>query len=237
MKELNDIVQQTITSMNENGTIKKIIEDKVENTVKSIIMEQLREHSEFGNGLKEYVRGALNIDFERLGIAGHNDFILKMVDTLVTNELRTESNERLKKSLKEIISNPPKEINLTEIVRQFKNQFRPEENEEYADQTQMTLICRCDDDYFHYIDMDEKANKQRYQCDYRIGLHKESNTNEWKVFTLNIKDCDIGKNLFMGPFYAMEKLLYQLYCGKSTVIIDVDPDEIDTDYYSGENHE
>ncbi len=227
MLDINEIVQETIASMDHEGKIKELIEQKVSSTIEGVIADSFKEYSDFGRNLKKYVDEKLNIDFRAIGLEGYHDHIIKTISSVISANLHGESEKRLKETLGKIIVEAPKQMKLSEIIKMAREQFEEEASEE--DNRWESMTCRVDDrndTFFRYISFDKKPDKSRHGCAYRIGLHKDRDSKKWTVFTMTIDNESMNKSLFIGPFYNVEKILYQMHCANSEIIIDLDDDQI-----------
>ncbi|OUR99271.1 hypothetical protein A9Q81_11905 [Gammaproteobacteria bacterium 42_54_T18] len=236
MLDINKVVQDTIANMDHEGKIQELIEAKVTSTIESIMEDSFKEYSSFGKGLKTYIDDKLNIDFDGIGLEGYHDHIIKMISTIMSKQLHGESEAKLKKTLESMLVEAPKQIKLSDIIKQAKGQFTEEASE--SDNRWGNMTCRVEDrhdNFFRRINIDQKPDASRYQCNYQIGLSKQHREDEngnrtgevyWEVFTMTINDTNLKNNLFVGPFYNIEKLLYQLHCANSEIIIDLEDDEI-----------
>ena len=229
MLDLNAIVQDTISNMDHEGTIKDLIEKKVSSTIESVIEASFREYSDFGKGLKEYVEESLNIDFNRLGIEGYHDHILKIIGGVIDAKLKGDSERKLKETLDQIIVEAPKQIKLSEIISMMKEQYTEDASDADNRWENMTCIVQDRNDaFFMYISLDSHPDKSKHSCAFRIGLHKNrSKDNVWEVFTISIDGKSMRDTMFAGPFYQTEKLLYQIHCFNSEFIVDLDDSEIE----------
>ena len=229
MLDINKVVQETIENMNHEGKIQELIERKVSDTIESIMADSFKEYSDFGRNLKKYVNDSLNIDFNRIGLEGYHDHIIKIISKVISTNLHGESENKLKETLSSIISEAPKQMKLSEIVSMMKEQFT--ENASEGDNRWDNMTCRVDDRndrFFCYIGLDKEPGKSSHGCEFRIGLHRSSDDkSKWEVFTMRIDGDEMKNNLFVGPFYNVEKLLYQMHCANSEIVLDLNDDEID----------
>ena len=215
MQDLNEIVRESMELLSESGKIELMISKKLESVIKDTIESELSSYSDFGKNLKRHIKECVGIDFSSLGIDGYNDHMLRMIGTIMDKQMQGESKEMLEATLTEMLSDPPKEIKLSELIKLFKEKFTEEANEERIER--MTCIVEGrNDNFFAHVSMSMKENTEKYRCDYRFGL--------------SIDGEDLKKGLFVGPFYGLERLMYQMHCCGTHVVLDVKDNNMDLDY-------
>lgn len=228
MQELNDIVNDALSKMQENGKIEEIIAKKVEETVESAINDQLREHSNFGRNIKEQLKAILQVDLSGAGIPSYHDFIIKSIRKSVDDQLKNSSVEKLENMISSIIANPPATIKLSDFIEDFRENSEEDacdDGEEY-----FTFIVDDDHDGFVRIHFDTKSDKEKWNCKNKLHckFDKENKGPEgedlWEVFSVTIDGEDTNRSMFAGPFYNFERTMYQMHCCNTKLIIDVSPD-------------
>ena len=227
MLDLNKVVQETIAKMDHEGQIQNLVEEKVTETIESIMGSYFSSYSQFGKGLKEYIDNSLNINFEKIGLDGYHAHITNLLSTIISQKLYGESAEKMKSVVASLLSEAPKQIFLSEIISKMKEQFTADACDSDARWESMTCKIDGNDRYFRYIGLDPEPGKARHQCTYSIGLHKTINESKWEVFSIEIGGKDVTANLFAGPLYNIEKLLHQMYCANSEIILDISYSEIE----------
>jgi hypothetical protein len=60
--DMNLIINNQLAALNEEGYVEKIIRKQLEETIKDVVEDSLRSWSDFGKGLKETVKGQLQIN-------------------------------------------------------------------------------------------------------------------------------------------------------------------------------
>ena len=229
MQDLNEIVLESMDLLSESGKIELMISKKLESVVKDAIERELSSCSDFGKNLRRHIKECVGIDFSSLGIDGYNDHMLRMIGTIMDKQMQGESKERLEATLTEMLSDPPKEIKLSELIELFKENFTEEANAESIDCMTCIVEGRCDK-FFTHVYMSMKENTEKYQCDYRFGLRLDRETGIRTVYTMTISGANLKKGLFVGPFYGLERLMYQMHCCGTSVVLDLEDGEMDLDY-------
>jgi hypothetical protein len=230
MQELQDAVATAFANVVAAGTIEKAIEKKLTDTITSIIDEQLRSYSDFGKSLSAHVKSALQVDFDKLGLPGYNDFILKLVRAQVSQQAEDSIARQVEAQLKELLEPAPKEITLSALVEEFIKFSDDETRYSSRQPDQITLISERDNSFtssvFHHIGLDPEPRKRRYDCAYEISVH------DGKVYSIRLDGTDPSKHLLLGSLRGFRRRLFQLHAAGTKLIIDRDADEINT-YYPG----
>ena len=212
--DINGIVSSCLEGMKTSGIIAKTIRDKVESETIKKIEEMFRWQSDFSKGLEKHLSGSLKVNFnEIVGIDGYHQQILNMIQKVVDNQLAGDAQKRVAETIEKILENPPEKIVMADAIKQFLEDGAEKASEEGWDE--MTYIVKdANDRYFSYISFDPEPNKTEYSCRYRLGIHKDRGHGFDSVFTLSVNGQDAGKELFAGPVYGIERLLYQAFVAK-----------------------
>lgn len=235
MKELQQAVFTAFSNIVAAGAIEKAIEEKLTKTITSIIDEELRSYSTFGEQLKERVKAALQVDFHNLGLPGYNDLILKIIRQQVDAQLNATIETQIEQQMKELLAPAPAEIKLSQLVEEFikgehsDRQYRPCSCDE---SDRITLIVREESlisSKFYHIYLDKESDTEYYKCPYQIDVH------DGRVYSVQIDQKDPSKTLFVGPMHGFKRRLFQLYAAGTRLIIDGDENSINT-YYPGRDH-
>ena len=220
MKELEVAIVAAFTKMAETGAIQTIIEREIERTVGDILHSSLQPYSDFGKSLGKTIKSALNVDLDRLGIAGYNDTILKIVKTKLDSSMELFGKAQIEKDLEELLKVPPKEIKLSQLVEQLKDHYGDHGRECTCIITHDMRMDGWGRVYLHKNDRVEKSD-----CEYEMAF-----TADGEVYSVSIDGRDPSKKIFCGPFYGFERDLFQMYAAKTRLIIDEDDVDI---YYKG----
>ncbi|WP_325753522.1 hypothetical protein [Burkholderia pseudomallei] len=235
MKELQQAVSTAFSNIVAAGAIEKAIEEKLTKTITSIIDDELRSYSTFGEQLKEHVKTALQVDFRNLGLPGYNDFILKVVRQQVDAQLDATIATQIEQQMKELLAPAPAEIKLSQLVEEFiKDEHTDRQYSSCScdESDRITLIVRAESGFtskFHHIYLDGEYGTESHDCPYRIDVH------DGRVYSIQLDRKDPSKTLFVGPMRGFKRRLFQLYAAGTKLIIDGDENSINT-YYPGRDY-
>jgi len=215
--ELSGIIQEAVDGLLTSGKLEEIVAAKVEDTVQTIVEQNLRSYSDFGKSLDQYVKNTLNVNFDTLDISGYNAFILKVIQKQLDGRMQGEASKRIEEDLKTLLGHPPGEMKLSDLIESFKEMVEEECREDEHDEISFNWD---DQGTFAYASWDKEPGKKRHQCAYRIGFH------DGRPFTWLIDEADPKKSLFMGRMYAFDRKMFQLYAAGVPIVLDeenVDP--------------
>jgi hypothetical protein len=160
-----------------------------------------------------------------LGLPGYNDFILKVIRKQVDAGINNVLAQQAEEQMKSLLSPPPTEIKLTDLVKQFIEANQSSDCS--CDGSDgISLHIRASERGWHWIALDEDEGKSEYNCDNRFGVSPDGG-----IFAFTFKEKDPAKTLFIGSIYGFARSLFQMHVAGTKLIVDCsDADEIETNY-------
>lgn len=225
MKELEQAVVTSFATIVASGAIEKAIEEKLTATITSIIENELRSYSTFGEKLKEHIRVAMQVDFDRLGLPGYNDLILKLVRKQVGELTEKALAEQVEGQLANLLAPAPAEIKLSELVQQFISFHRDRISCSCDGPTRISLHVEESRFGSRWVALDRESGKSEYECAIRFGV----SDSDGRIFGLRLDRREVEKTLFLD-LHGVERQIFQLHAAGSRLIIDGDEHSIDTSY-------
>ena len=219
MKELETAIVAAFATMTKTGAIQQIIEKEIERTVGDILHSSLNSYSGFGKQLEKVINDSLNVDMEQLGITGYNYTILNIIKSKLDSSIEVIGRAQIEKDLEELLQCPPKEIKLSQLVEQLKNNY-----DEIHDEC-TCIVSTSTPDGWGRIYLHKQSSVNRRDCEYVLAY-----TADGEIYNISIDGRDPSKRIFCGPFYGFERTLFQMYAAKTRLIIDEDEVNI---YYNG----
>lgn len=235
MKELQTRIADSYNSIESDGILQKVIDDKVTQTVKSAVDEIVRDvfgcGSDFRKNLESAVNNALKVDFSTLGIAEYNHTVLNIVQEQLNNitdeKIRSNINERLTM----ILDTPPEKITLTELVQEFKKRMLNRYNNDGQEEITFIFDNSPSPLTFKYIYLDSKSGTSQYNCQYRLIIKKIDNSNLFEVWSAEIGEREVDNGIFIGKLHSFDRLLFQLHTGNTKLELDInDSDDVNCKY-------
>lgn len=224
MQDLQNAVSAKFAEIAASGAIEAMIEKQLTETISSIIKDSLRSYSDFGKGIEQAVKKAVNVDLARLELPGYNDLILKLIQRQVSAQMENAMATQIEEQMRDLLSSPPTEIKLSDLLKEFIEHEASDCVCDTPDRISLHVEKRSDGYTHIYFDKDE--NKSEYSCAFALHV-----TPDGKVYSLKIDEENPKKKLFAGPFYNVERRIFQLYAAGTRLIVDGDSeDDFDTSY-------
>lgn len=208
-----------------SGKVEQAIEAKLEQTIKQVLDEELRAYSDFGQTITAAVKKSLSLNGE-LNLPEYNAAIIEIVRRQVKNYTEAAIQKQVAANLENLLEPPPAEIKLSELVTQFVQDTKERREGEcvcYGDGETITLHVWDSDHGFWYVALDDDSDKKKENCDITIGVYKG------KIFRLRFANTQIEKEMFAGPFYGFERMLFQMKA-QNTILTRDDTDDVDLNY-------
>lgn len=223
-----DFREQVVAAVDQvavSGKLEAAIAAAVEKTLVEIIRDQLTKYSGFGKQLEEVVKKSLAFQGE-LDLPSYNDTILKIIGRQVEAYTSNAIQRQVAENMKELLTPAPESIKLTELVAAYIEHVKEHAHSGVTyGEAEISLHFTSDDGAFRYIELDSEPNKRRYECAISIGVD-----NKGIVYVLRFRNQNVEKDMFAGPFYGFERMLFQMKAAKSTIIFDAVPSDIETTY-------
>lgn len=243
---LEENISLMIAKKLEDGTIEKIIEDKLTSAIDSAVSDIFR----WGDGekaIKEKLKAVMIPVIERHNF---NDYALK-IDTVLTeiiNKTSLVDNKHILENFKELMIEPEiKEIKLSTIFEEYKKYVA-----ENVDTDGLEANCEDGDPYYDYVEVSVNVEKEEeryfkssydnakivFSCDhdeneeleYTLNVYKSKDENKnWTILRNGItENVDIGSLRTLSKF---EILLFKLIRSFAKIEIDTnyDSDEVEPD--------
>lgn len=221
--DLKDVIEKQLKEIIESGVIENKIKETLTKSIESIIVDSLKDWSDFGKGLKEKLSKSFNLDLSRLTIPEYGSMMLSYIKDEIDLHMKNETNKTLKKSISNFFKPLEKdEYNLSDIVDGFKEMVKNENmNSQDILEESIEITCIVKGDGSAYVDLylDEGENKEKYQCDWHIRINENG---IWHIQT-PYGELHKTRNTILSPF---ERLLFQMYSQK--IKINNDSDKIET---------
>ncbi|APB77409.1 hypothetical protein PPYC2_21745 [Paenibacillus polymyxa] len=212
--DMNLIINNQLAALNEEGYVEKIIRKQLEETIKDVVEDSLRSWSDFGKGLKETVKGQLQINLDKLDIPSYNQVILNVIKGEIERSIHEEGTARIQEQLQELLGTGKNEYRLSELVKEMVEDELKLEELSYEEVEQITVIV--EEKYgTKYVYMDPKEDVEWYQCKYKISLEKDMT-----VSRAEVSDKKFDNRVIMGGMYGLDATLFKMWTQKATLVID-----------------
>lgn len=126
MKDIQNVVTQAVKFMAEDGTIEKMIFTQLEKTINSLLVDCLREYSDFGKSVKEKISESINQSLDGIKFPLYNKYIAEITEKHFRKWLDEEASKHLSKQIEEHLPVIKKEGKFSELVNEIENLCRDE---------------------------------------------------------------------------------------------------------------
>lgn len=243
--DFNELFKTSFAKVMASGEIEAHFEKTIKETITSQMDRAIRWDNEFEKQIKEVFKEILHFDPRQMKLDDYRDLVMTTVRAHIQDHFNAELVERIKNDLDRITSSAPERTAISEMREEFEKHVR-EENDDGCgchdpeeEEVDYTFIFEKSKYGSMYLYMDEKPDKSKYDCKYRLFLtnvDKEERTegqkNELRIFNVSVDGNEIGDKSFRNKipsFFGYGSDLYAMYLRKSVIVADETPQ--DTDRY------
>jgi DNA-binding transcriptional ArsR family regulator len=224
MMDLNKMVNDSLAKIEAEGYVEKVVEKRLKETIASIVDDLFRSYSDFGKELEKEVKAYLSVDLKKLNLTGYNVMVLNAVQEELDKVVHIQGVEKIKESLVKLLSNPPKEYKLSELIDEFKRDVLSDD----SDYEGREISFHFKREYGSiYISFDRDDDKSEYRCQYRIWVEEDGS-----ITTITINDKKFDNKVIMGGLWGFDKTLFKIYTSGTKIIMD--DGDVDIEYGSSE---
>lgn len=220
--DMQKAVESAMTNLVASGKIEAMIEKKLEETIKSLIDDNLKSWSEFGKALGEAVKNSIKFDGSKLSLPEYNTLILNSVTEIIQREMtepvRKACEEKLAKLFKPLNKT---EYTITEIVEMFhKDIVGDAENDSDGDEDKMgqefSLFIERSSGGWLYLSLDEEEGKSKYSCKFRIHVYLK----EGKILSIDADGTKLDKAKNSTSLHGFADTLFKMYASGVKIVDD-----------------
>jgi len=121
MKELNQIVTTKLSTMIDNGSIEKMIEDQLEKLMQSTIESMMESYSDFGRTLTKAVENSIGTSLNYVTFPEYNHFVAQLVQEKYGQALDKHAATLLEKLLEKELNPVPEALNAQKMLDEIQN--------------------------------------------------------------------------------------------------------------------
>ena len=220
--EIQKIATDKIAELEANGELKKVIENRVEQTLKDVIDYELREYGDFGVSLKNAVKQSLqNV---RVTLPEYNLYVAEVVQRKFQEVLKSDLTNNLEALLTEVIPTVEATVNMSTIFARLEKEFKYGLLENNID----TIEIRSEESnsgVFRHLQVDVSFSEDH---DESVMLNFISYKNEpWTISSIHESGRVIShpKNL-LGHMSELAKFFFPYYAMRTQFNFDCEIDDI-----------
>ena len=224
--DLKEIIERSVNNLIESGAIEKAIATNIEKSVADAIKDSMSSYSTFGKQLTKAVQEALKVHGD-IDLPSYNDAILKIVARQVETMTDAAIQRQVAERLKQLLTPAPESIKLSKLVEDFIERVKSEKESGcvcYGEEGKVSVHVTEPDKGFTYVYLDKEGNVPANKCEIKFGVYRG------EVFSLSFQNQDVEKQMFVGPFYNFERLLFQMKAAKTKIELDVNEHDVSTSY-------
>lgn len=228
MKELNEVVTDKIALMINDGTVEKIIAEKLERTITECIDSSLKTWSTFGKVLTKKIEESMQCASNDIKIPAYNQFIKNIVSEKFSQVLHEQAADHLSELINEIIEPIKKEARISELLNSVNEAWADYAIEQGNDEIKIDVDENSDRTAlyvtFHHPEYDfynVKVSFYNFKCNkedlWHIGYINEDGKritgepcNRAKISGNNITDI-LFKYYAMGTKFELDTKIESIY--------------------------
>ncbi|MBG9882818.1 hypothetical protein KY998_10810 [Bacillus paralicheniformis] len=210
---LNQMVNESLKNIEEEGFVQATVEKKMKQTMESIIDDIFSSWSNFGKNLKEHIQQELKVNLDELKLEAYNHMILNVVKEKMDEAIHVQGTEKIKKQLDYLLSDTKTEYKLSEIIERMKDKAMEWDSDEYYDRQISLHVEKASVLSFVYFDKEEY--KEKYECQYKLSID-----NEGRLNSCRIDDKEFDNKVIMGGLHGVDELLFKIYTTGAKVLLD-----------------
>lgn len=212
--DFRQLVIESFDRITASGEIEKCIDKALTTTIAKVIDNEFCSYGDFGKQIGEAVKRSLALNGD-LDLPSYNEQILKIVRRQVEAYTRDTIQKQVAANLTRLLEPPPEEITLEQLVEAYKEQLRDHEAAGcvcYGEEKEIYLLVESSGSIltnYKYIELRHKPRKSddRFGTKYDIRLSVDGNG---KVYSVGFADKDLANEIFAGPFYNFEQMVFQM---------------------------
>ncbi|WP_271725627.1 hypothetical protein [Bacillus paralicheniformis] len=224
---LNQMVNESLKNIEEEGFVQATVEKKMKQTMESIIDDIFSSWSSFGKNLKEHIQQELKVNLDELKLEAYNHMILNVVKEKMDEAIHVQGTEKIKKQLDDLLSDTKPEYRLSEIIEKMKDEALEWDSDEYFDKQISLHIEPMSSMAFVYFDKEEY--KEDYRCKYRLAIDEKG-----ILRRCTIDDKEFDNRVIMGGLHGVDELLFKIYTTGAKVLVDENDINV---YYPSEDED
>jgi hypothetical protein len=235
---IQEIVDNKIKALNEDGTIKNTIEKTIENTLLKAITDALGDYT-LRRNIEKMVTDQVSSVVADIGFTAYNSFIAEKVKQITEEVCRDDIAEKIQKTFNEMLVVKRDNIKLSEIFDQYRKWVceEVEEPEKYSLEYFHVKFERNEEYDWYDIELAKEKPKDKYSWHYldhaiHFTLHKKfKEPGMGYISSTYLDNCNIKDRFRFRHLSDIEALLINLTYNETPIIIDVESeDDIDNSY-------
>jgi hypothetical protein len=212
---VNEMFSKIVQQQLQDGALEKALKNKIDELFDNCVRDAFGYNSDIRKALESTIKNAISPNLTNLGTFPKYH---QLVMSSITNAATKFQNEKLQavidKELEAVFKEIPEKLTLTWILEQIKLETQEKEGEEF-ESGELALFIKTSSCGYSHIYIGREEGMSYYSCEYQIDI-----TDKGEIYSLKIDGNDKGNPLTVGNLYSFQKLLFNAYVMKSTIILD-----------------
>ncbi|MRW82950.1 hypothetical protein GJ698_02445 [Pseudoduganella sp. FT26W] len=222
MDQLKDAVAAAFDNIVASGAIEAALQEQVGKAITSAIKDQIGGYnSDFTKKINERVKALIDVNLDEIDLPCYRQLVADIIKKRVGAVMTSQFTEQLDKDIAELLEPAPAEITLHALLEEFIKH-----NLDYYRRDELR---GCDFTFkierhpssatgAEYVDVYIDAEPGKY-AGHDVHLRIKG---AGEVWGLSLSGRDLKDKIFVGPLFAFEKRLFQMYTAKTRLIIPAD---------------
>jgi hypothetical protein len=212
------ILQQRI----QDGALEKAITEKVDRMIDDVVSSAFRSYGDIAKSMTDAITASITPNLNELGdFPQYHHYVMQSLKTAVNKFHDEKLKAVLDAEMEDLFKVIPKELTLSWVLDQIKENIKNDNTQD--DGFELTLFIETSGKFTHvYIGKEE--DQSRWECAYQIDA------NNGEIYSAKVDNSEPRKERSIGPLYSFEKIIFNAYVMRSTLILDkgLDPMAYDT---------
>lgn len=232
---VSQIIADKLAQMDNEGIIKKKIEDTLEKSVMDAITSELTSYS-FRKGISDQVAKSVSSIAADCGFSAYNGFIAERVKAIVQDMFTADISRKVQEALNDVMLQKHENIKLSDIFRRYRAWVleNTEEAEKY-ERREYTGALEIEERgaFTHYVcRFADRPLSDSFRCgerpDVEIRFCVYGEEKETNISSLYLNGRNLGTSLKIGTLTEFEAFVVNLHYNGTKILLDAE----DVDEYS-----
>lgn len=215
--KLNLDVNEIISSAVSTDIVKPIIEKAIKSVIENAICSATGHNSAFRKGIEQQIKEAMPCSIQIDDVAKFHQVALAELNQAVHGANSEIIKDLFKETFSRMIPNVPAQVKLSDLIKSARNNFYNGAEGFYA--------CLEEDSKYGggWFSLDNDPDcRSDYLAKIRLGFNKDGD-----VFSLRLDNENITPNSRPDIISKFDATLLSMYVGKTSLIIDINADEVE----------
>lgn len=249
--DISKIVSDKLAQMEEDGSIRRFLEEQIEKTVKGAIESAIGGYS-LKRAIEEQITAGFPEIVSDIGLSAYNTYIAETVRKVTMATLEEDAQDKIQAAIDGILLKKRESIKLSEIMQEYRKWVNDSDDEEEKrsrneDHDGYTCAVREDKGLYgssfksYKLYFDEEGGKDSKDLDdydivVDLSLLWTAGKDRVKIHDLYFDGTKVSKEFVHHSPSSFEALLLNLHFNSTPIIMDFDEIDEDDHYYEVEEY-